>query len=337
MTIILFLALSGCKEEDVFLDDITEVKENEYYAKWLEKQNSWIYSQMHKSYLWSDQLLDSLDYDYTLEPSQFYESMLVAEDRFSYCEYNDGYIPPMKGIGLNETVSFDSVYFSGGKKVGYFIYDEFASKADITDVVLKFKRQHIDELIVDVRNNPGGAVETCNYLASLLVPQKHIGDVFASYRYNRYLSQKLYEDTGSYIEVQYLKDDYLIRSRNLNMSRVFFLVNGHSASCSELIINTLKPYLKTVVIGETTVGKDVGMRACYGQKYMYRLWPITFRAYNVSGDPVPSTGIVPDIYVKDIPHKQIGDTNESMLKRALEYISGEVVSLPSVPAGDSVR
>ena len=323
MTLVLFLILFGCREEDVFLDDISEVIENDSDLQWREKQNTWIYSQMHKSYFWTDLLLDSLDYDYTLEPSQFYESMLVAEDRFSYCEYNDDYIPPKRRVDLNETVSFDSVYVYDGKRVGYFVYDEFASKADITDIVLGFKSQNIEELIIDVRNNPGGAVVTCKHLASLVVPQKHIGDVFTSYRYNRYLSQKLYEETGSYIEVEYLNDDYLTRSRNLNLSRIIFLVNGRSASCSELIINTLKPYMEAVVIGETTVGKDVGMRACSGQKYMYKLWPITFRTYNVLGDSVPSTGIVPDIYVQDIPRKQIGDIEETMLKRAFEYISGE--------------
>jgi C-terminal processing protease CtpA/Prc len=276
---------------------------------------------MHHNYFWTDQLRDSTDYDYSLEPSVFFKSMLVPEDRFSYCEANEYYRPPVKGFDLNETVSFDSVYIVDQKRVGYFVYDEFASEADVTDVVQKFNSQGIDELIIDVRGNPGGYVETCRYLASLVVPKEHIGNLFCSYRYNRYLSQELYEETGSYFEYSYLREDFIIRNRNLNLSRVFFLVNGRSASCSELIINTLRPYMQTVVIGETTVGKDVGMRACSGQKYRYRLWPITFRTYNAAGDSVPVTGINPDIFVKSLSSIPKGDTSDPLLAKVFECVS----------------
>ena len=323
MLFIIFLLFTGCQEDDVFLPEISEVIENTAVTVWREKQNAWIFAQMRHNYFWTDQLMDSTDYDYSLEPSAFFKSMLVQEDRFSYCTRYEGYRPEVKGVDLNETVSFDSVYFVGDKRIGYFVYDEFETEADITDVILKFRRDVINELVIDLRDNPGGLVATCVHLASLILPSEHLGDLFCTYRYNRYLSDEYLKKTGSPFTKDYLNNDILTVSRNLNLQRVFCLVNGFSASCSELIINSLRPYMEVVVIGQTTRGKDVGMRTIHSSKYMYELVPITFRTYNALGDSVPVTGIVPDIYIQDIAGPPVGDVNEIMLKAALDYMEAE--------------
>lgn len=321
--IVIFLLLSGCQEDDVFLPDINEVIENTNEIQWRKQQNAWIYAQMRHNYFWTDQLMDSTDYDYTLEPSEFFESMIVSEDRFSYCRRYDGYGHQVKGADLNETVAFDSVYFIGNKRVGYFVYDEFDTEADITDVVLRFRRNGIDDLVIDLRDNPGGHIATCIHLASLILPSEHLGELFCTYRYNHYLSDEYRKATGYPFSVDYLNNDNLTAVRNLNLQRLFCLVNKSSASCSELLINSLRPYMDVVAIGETTCGKDVGMRSIHNHKYMYELYPITFRTYNAVGDSVPTTGIVPDIYIQDTARPPIGDINEPMLKVALDYIEAE--------------
>lgn len=318
---IVFLMLDGCQEDDVFLSDIQEVVENNDEYDWRSKQNAWIFSQMRKNYFWADDLKDSLEYDYALEPSAFFESMILPEDRFSYCERYDGYRFQKKNIPLNATVLLDTIYFSKDRHIGYFVYDEFASEADITDVVLKFKSKGIDELVIDLRDNPGGLLITCKHLASLILPVKNLGELFCTYRYNSFLTRELIRTTGSPYEFSYFNRDNLTRNRNLNLSRVFFLVNRRSASCSELLINALRPYMQTIVIGETTTGKDVGMKACYGSKYMYKLMPVTFRTYNASGDSVATTGIVPDIYKETVSGAKLGNIEEPLLKTALDCIT----------------
>lgn len=320
LVIFIFLFLLGCQEDDVFLHELSEVIENTNESEWRKKQNAWIYAQMKHNYFWTDQLMDSTDYDYLLEPSEFFKSMIVPEDRFSYCRRYDGYRPQVKGHDLNETVSLDSVYCIGNKRVGYFVYDEFDTEADITDIILKFRRAGINELVIDLRDNPGGLVNTGIHLASMILPVEHLGELFCTYRYNHYLAEEYLRETGSPFSCDYFNNDNLTVNRNLNLQRVFCLVNRFSASCSELIINCLRPYMKVVAIGEITRGKDVGMRVINGQKYMYELHPITFRTYNALGDSVPTTGIVPDIYIQDIAGPPIGDTNELMLKAALDYI-----------------
>lgn len=49
-----------------------------------EEINRWIYAQMRHYYLWNDQMPDSAACDFTTTPREFYESLLAAQDRFSY-------------------------------------------------------------------------------------------------------------------------------------------------------------------------------------------------------------------------------------------------------------
>lgn len=318
MTILFLLAIS-CQEEDTYVEGYEAVINDSTEVQWCIEQNQRTYALMKKNYFWTEYLRDSASYDFSLEPGSFFESMLVEQDRFSYCYVNDEYIPSTRGTNLNETVSLDSIYVIENRRIGYFVYDEFDTEADITDIILKFRTSNINDLVIDLRSNPGGYVRTCRHLASLIVPQEHIGKLFAIYRYNSLRSTEMYEETGSSLGYEYLNGDRNTRQRNLNMRRLFCLVNGNSASCSELLINSLIPYMEVIAIGETTLGKDVGMEGYSNPKYKYVLWPIVFRTYNAVGDSVPMTGIIPDINVRrnGLP---LGDINESYLKAALDYI-----------------
>ena len=318
-TTILFLLTISCQEKDTYVEGYEVVINDSTEVQWCREQNQRTYALMKKNYFWTEYLKDSASYDFSLEPGLFFESMLVEQDRFSYCHVNEEYNPSTRGTNLNETVSLDSIYVIENRRVGYFVYDEFDSEADITDIILKFRTSNINDLVIDLRSNPGGAVRTCRHLSSLIVPQEHIGKLFTIYRYNSLRSKQMYEETGSSLRYEYLNGDRNTRQRNLNMRRLFCLVNGSSASCSELLINSLIPYMEVVVIGETTRGKDVGMEGYSNPLYKYVLWPIVFRTYNAVGDSVPMTGIIPDIHVKrnGLP---LGDMNESYLKTALDYI-----------------
>lgn len=322
LVIAVFLTAFACSEKDSFVTYDPVISENQELLDWTKSQNSWIFHQMKLNYLWSDQLKDSLDYDYTLEPKLFFEKMKVAEDRFSYCVYNENYIGT-KGKNLNETVSFDSVYVVNGLKAGYFVYDGFETEADVTDIILKFRAEGIDELIIDLRYNHGGLVNTLIYLSSLIVPKAHLGSLFSRSEYNKRISGILKNETGSEFEYRFFRKDQLVQSRNLNLQRVFILITGQSYSCSEQIINCLRPYMQVVTIGETTGGKDVGMRSLSSPKIKYTLYPITFRDYNADGNPVPVTGIVPDIHKENSRPALLGMVQEPMLAEALRYITDE--------------
>ena len=92
--IFFLICLISCQKEDSFLvlnDHVSSNADLDEY-KWRQEQNAWIFSKMRDSYFWNDQLRDSLAYDYSLHPKEFFKSLLVKEDRFSYCIDNEAYI-----------------------------------------------------------------------------------------------------------------------------------------------------------------------------------------------------------------------------------------------------
>ncbi len=311
---------ASCTEEDHFIETGTSIVPNTEAMEEIAAQDKWIYQEMKLNYFWSDKMKDSSDYDYTLPPDQFFRTLIVEEDRFSYCYPNEDYRPATKGHNLNETVKLDSIYVIGDKRIGYFYYSGFETEADVTDVILKMAG--VDDLIIDVRNNPGGYVATCIYLSSIVAPKEVRGELFCTYKYNDRLSELYKKETGSEYRCSYFRNDAIAANRSLNLSRVYILTGHRSASCSELLINCLGPYMTVIVIGQTTTGKDVGMHPLSSRYCKYVLMPITFRTYNAAGVPVPVTGIVPDIlYEEDSISGKIGDVNETLLGRAIEEIT----------------
>jgi C-terminal processing protease CtpA/Prc len=135
---------------------------------------------------------------------------------------------------------------------------------------------------------------------------------------------------------------------NLGLSRVFFLTTKSSASASEMTINGLKPYLDVIQIGDQTEGKDVGSNPFYdyidsnGTKnpnHKYLVLPITFKYYNSEGVGDYSEGLLPNVSLREnlASLGELGDVEEPLLKKALEYISGQTtggisVDSSSIPA-----
>lgn len=237
-----------------------------------------------------------------------------------------------KGTSLAPTVSLDSIYTINNKKVGYFVYNQFESSTDVAQITTKLNNIGIDDLILDLRYNPGGYVSTSNYLASMLAPIKHLGKLYQLQRYNDKLTKEKQKQGGSGIDSVFLNKGFVTTQRNLNLSRLVVLTTKNTASASESLIIGLRPYMKVITIGTTSCGKDVGSYTIADNNYKYQLQPITFKYYNANNESTPTTGIVPDIYVEDDLDHQRGDTNEALLKAAIEYLTGETLNTPNETA-----
>jgi len=105
----------------------------------------------------------------------------------------------------------------------------------------------------------------------------------------------------------------------INLSRVFFIVTGSTASASELLINNLKPYMDVKLIGDTTYGKPVGFFPI--PIFNYDIYPISFKTVNSAGNADYYTGFAPDDLSSDGVNKSWGDETEPSLAAALRYIS----------------
>ena len=88
-----------------------------------------------------------------------------------------------------------------------------------------------------------------------------------------------------------------------------------SASASELIINSLRPYMPVTVIGDTTYGKPVGQ---YGFNFCDKvLVPVAFSLKNVNNEGDFFDGIAADCTASDDITHQLGDPAEASYAEAL--------------------
>lgn len=211
-----------------------------------------------------------------------------------------------------EPILLDSIYTAGSSKVGYLIYNSFLGdistiKSRFNTLFNKFSSAGVTDMIIDLRYNGGGYVELQNELANYLVPSGGNGGVMLKEKFNDTYSS--YYDTT----INYAKKG------SLNLSRIFFITTKNTASASELLINSLKPYIDVKLVGRASHGKPVGFfPLSAGEWYVF---PVSFRSVNKNGEGNYFNGLQPDATVSDGLEKNWGDTEENCLASALHYIS----------------
>ena len=171
-----------------------------------------------------------------------------------------------------DPVLFEKVFDCGGKKVGYFYFNDFnsfESGTRLIEVAKKFKKEGVTELVLDLRYNSGGYVFIEKVLASLLAPEANVknGDLYQIDVYNDSGYAKLLEN--------YYGEDYMntyfstkLKSKlgdkeysfdtsdaNIGLNKIYALVTSSSASASEATLVSLMPYMDVEVIGYQTGGK----------------------------------------------------------------------------------
>jgi len=249
-----------------------------------------------------------------------------------------------------DPVYIDTVYTVQNKKVGYLMYNFFTNDPgdkslkydlELNNIIGQFDAQGVSELIVDLRYNHGGAISSAIRLASMLVPNLTTDKVFIYTEYNKILTEyfKSTDYTSKYtdnpfvdnfattIDVTSPSASYPIQNIGNKLQRIFFLTGTGTASASEMVINGLKPFLPAVLVGDTTVGKNVGSTLVNDTKNTKNQWamlPIILKYFNKDYKSDFSSGFAPDFYVKDRSpyYYQLGDVREALLSKAISQISG---------------
>ena len=220
-----------------------------------------------------------------------------------------------------ETTLYANTFINSDKSktVGYFVFQDFIGNANaqMDNVFQTFKRNNVNELILDLRYNGGGAGNIANHLASLIGGVNSSEHIFNQVHFNQTYSQ--------YNEISYFEKS---QPHALNLNRVFVITTHATCSSSELVINALKAsanHIEVIQIGKTTCGKPYGYIGA-GRFCDKSLYAINIESKNGDGIGGYVDGLVPTCPAQDNYFKSFGDTTEDSLAEALYYIENNSCS-----------
>ena len=240
------------------------------------------------------------------------------------------------------------VFDCGGKKVGYLHFTAFTLNAcaDLVKACNALKAQGVSELILDLRYNGGGYVQTEEVLASMLAPEPIVasGTVFMTEVYNALLTAEWDDEE----KITNFRNRFKINGvtldtseSNLGLTKIYAIMSKGSASASEAIVCGLKPFIDLTIVGQQSYGKyctgiiveganwydsiksNMSVKDVKnGKKYAanWGIYVMIGRYADKNGEtPCMPFGFTPDYSVDDNPLDgyQLGDPNETMLKTAL--------------------
>jgi hypothetical protein len=245
-------------------------------------------------------------------------------------------------------IAISKVINEGNRKIGYLFYNQFARNYDgqLNAVFADFKAKNVDELIVDLRYNPGGTVSSATYLGGMITGQ-FTGQLYSQAVWNDKVRNASPADrfinnfTNEIRNVDANGTVILQESINsLGLNKVYFIVTNGSASASELVINSLSAHIEVRVIGDKTRGKQEGSITLYDSdnlqktgdnlntNHRYAMQPLVFEISNKDNVNYPE-GIVPGS--ASFPGVELGEDygdlgvlgerSDPLLNATLDYIA----------------
>lgn len=163
---------------------------------------------------------------------------------------------------------------------GYLRIAQFQSGTgkEVANAVIKLKdKGDLDGLIIDLRNNPGGVLQSA----------VEVSDVF--------ISEGLIVYTAGRLKSSELRYNATTPDA-INGVPIVVLVNGGTASASEIVAGALQDHGRAIVMGTQTFGKG-SVQTILPLNSEKAIKLTTARYYTPSGKSIQAEGIVPDIWV----------------------------------------
>jgi hypothetical protein len=245
-----------------------------------------------------------------------------------------------KEANLSENPVFlTRVIETGGQKTGYIMYNGFTSNYNeqLNQAFGSLKSAGVTDLVMDMRYNPGGSVNTSRLLASMIYGTD-TNKLYIRQRWNSKIQPQL---SSSQLEDYFANSTGQTPINSLGLSRVFVIATGSSASASELVMNGLDPYMEVIHIGTTTRGKnefsitlvdipsnsfiyDSTKESGINSKNLWGIQPLVGRNENANGFFDYTTGFVPDYELREVLSNYgiLGNPTEPLLAKALSLITG---------------
>ncbi|RBW65952.1 carboxy terminal-processing peptidase [Vibrionales bacterium C3R12] len=195
-----------------------------------------------------------------------------------------------------------------GKKIGVLEVPSFyvGLSNDTDKLIVDLKKQNVDGIIVDLRNNGGGALTEATALSGLFIesgPAVQVRDSYGRINVN--------SDTDGKISYQ---------------GPLTVLVNRYSASASEIFAAAMQDYGRAIILGENSFGKGT-VQQHRSLNHIYDLFDKELgyvqytiqKFYRINGGSTQNKGVIPDIaYPTAI---EASETGESVEDNALPWDS----------------
>lgn len=210
----------------------------------------------------------------------------------------------------------DMEYRMVSDRIGYiwlYRFDENSSK-NMENAVADLLEQGMEGLVLDLRSNPGGLLTECQKIADMFLPEGLV-----LYSEDRAGNRQEYQSTSKHLGIP-----------------LAVLVDGFSASASEVLAGAIQDHGVGVVIGVTTFGKGVvqTLRGPFKEGDVLKL--TTLKYFTPLGRDLHRVGIPPDIEVEQTEEAQtflrenrgqeLPLELDAPLKRALEELYQELGS-----------
>lgn len=167
---------------------------------------------------------------------------------------------------------------------------------DVAKEIIKLKKENIEGLILDIRYNGGGSMMEAIALAGIFIDFGPVG---------------MSKD----------KDGRVYTMKDVNRGSVYdgpliLLINGFTASASEMLAGTLQDYNRALIVGSPSFGKATAqvvlpLDTLFDDQHMERMkTSLNFikvtvdRLFRVNGTSAQQTGVLPDILIPDFSEAQ---------------------------------
>ena len=220
-----------------------------------------------------------------------------------------------KAAGGEEEDRVKSFLLKGSKTIGYislpaFYTDWGGSETpingcadDVAMEIVKLKKENIAGLVLDLRYNGGGSMQEATDLAGIFI------------------------DAGPVAQVK-SRDPKVFTMKDANRGSIYdgpllLLVNGYSASASEMVAGTLQDYNRALIAGSATYGKATAQMVLpmdttidlngdiQNRKADSYLKLTIDKLYRVTGNSAQAKGVIPDILLPDMldvdPHREVNE------------------------------
>lgn len=211
-----------------------------------------------------------------------------------------------------------------GRMIGYLEFSTFISTAEpaLEQAFADFAANGVSEIILDLRYNGGGLTRISNLLGDYLGGIVPDGEVFSETRFN--------EDRAA---ANNSIEPFDQLNNSLGISRLVVVATGGTASASELLINSMTPYLDVAIVGGNTFGKPVGQVGFTFCEKILR--PTAFQTFNADGFGDYFDGLPVTCPVADNLDTPVGDDTDPKMMAAMTYLNtGQCPLVPQTLKSD---